>query len=126
MSVERYDPAKGEAGFQRAVIELAETCGWLVYHVSNVKGRLVNRTALGFPDLCMVRRGYVVFAELKTDEGKRTEEQDRWATALSHVNWLCRTWAPEAKEVVQYYTWRPSSWPHIERVLTKGGANAEG
>ena len=104
----RMDPAHGEAGFQRAVIELAEWSGHRVYHVSNVKGRLVNQTALGFPDLAIAGHGRLVIPELKSDRGSLSEEQRAWLAALKAVT------GPPIVTV-----WRPSDWPVIERTLTR-------
>ena len=103
----RYDPTKGEAGFQRAVIELAEMCGWRVYHVSNVKGRLVNATAVGFPDLVLAHREHgVIFAELKTDRGDTSDAQ---------IGWMCVL----LKAGQEHHFWRPSDWPEIERTIAR-------
>ncbi len=59
----------------------------------------------GFPDLCMVHKlqGRVIFAELKTNEGKLTWEQDEWGYILSKC------------PGVEYYIWRPSD--DVEGIL---------
>ena len=56
-----------EANFQNTVIELAEWHKWRIYHVAKVKGQLRSKTSVGFPDLVLVRRGRLLFAELKTE-----------------------------------------------------------
>ena len=109
-----------ESQLQKSVIELAELLGYLVYHVSNVKGQLRNTTSVGFPDLCMVHRrtGAVVFAELKSDKGVLTERQLEWSAALSKCGGVSDVrlhWDP-----VKYVVWRPEYWHDgtIERSLT--------
>ncbi len=97
-----------EAQFQQAVLDLAHHCGWLVEHKR--PARLVDgswRTAIqgdkGGPDLLLARAGVVILAELKTDKGKLSLEQEAWHEA--------------AKTVI----WRPNRWTEIEATL-KGEA----
>ena len=85
--------------FQNTVIELAEQHRWLVYHTHDSR-----RSAPGFPDLTMVRRGKLVFAELKTDKSNLTRDQ---------AIWLCEL----RKTCPHVYVWRPSDWREIEDVL---------
>lgn len=92
--------AETEAGFQAAVVHLASMRGWQVYHDYDSR-----RSAAGFPDLCLVRDGRVLFAELKTERGRLRTEQRAWLVALG----LCAG--------VEVYLWRPSSWAQIERAL---------
>ena len=99
-------PKISEKDFQKAVIEYAELRQWMVYHVANVKGQLRSKTGKGFPDLCMARRGWCVFAELKSERGKLKDEQKEWIAAL-----------PAREGVVEKFVWRPSDWDEIVRVL---------
>ena len=92
--------AETEAGFQAAVIELAKLRGWLVFH--NYDSR---RSESGFPDLCLVRSGRVIFAELKTARGTVRPDQREWLMTLA----LCGG--------VEVYLWRPSFWAQIEQAL---------
>ena len=62
-----------EANFQATVIELAELHGWRVYHTHDSR-----RSQPGFPDLTLVRRYRLIFAELKREGGKLTAEQTAW------------------------------------------------
>ena len=59
-----------------------------------------SRQAKGFPDLCLVRGKRLIFAELKTDTGKLTADQEAWLIALGAVPGL---------EVACCE--RPKSWP---------------
>lgn len=89
--------AETEAGFQRAVTELAELYGWLVYHTHDSR-----RSAPGFPDLALAKGGRVILAELKAERGRLSATQERWVR--------------EAGAVV----WRPSMWELIVATLEGG------
>lgn len=101
---EAVDASMSEAEWQAQVIECAERYGWWVYH--NPDSR---RSTAGYPDLTCVhpQRGVTIFAELKTEDGQLSYEQERWRDALilSGQRW---------------YLWRPHDWPEIEATL-KGG-----
>ena len=90
-----------EAQFQSTVIQYAELKGCLVYHTHDSR-----RSQPGFPDLTMVRRTRLIFAELKREDGEPTEAQMEWIFDLR--------WSVEGVEV---FLWRPSDWHEIERVL---------
>ena len=96
-----------ERDLQRAIIELAELSGWKVYHVGNVKGQLRSRTAVGFPDLILVREGRMLAWELKSAKGRVTKAQEDWQSTLSRVPGV------EARVV------RPEHWPYIEERLRR-------
>lgn len=93
-------PPQSEDEFQADVVGLAKLLGWRVYHTRDSRG-----SDCGFPDLTMVRRGRLIFAELKTDTGKLRPEQEAWLSDLLET----------AAEV---HLWRPSAWVEIERVLS--------
>ena len=84
-----------EKAFQAAVIQLAQLAGWNVYHAFDSR-----RSAPGFPDLTLAKKGRVVFAELKSTRGTLSKAQARWLEATGGE------------------CWRPSDWPRIEAVLT--------
>ena len=92
--------------FMPAVIELAERRGWRVYHTHDSR-----RSAKGFPDLCMVRNGSLIFAELKSEKGVTTPEQQAWLADLLGVI--------VEGAAVNVYLWRPEQWHDgtIERAL---------
>jgi hypothetical protein len=69
-----------ERQLQDAVMELARTLGFLVWHCYDSRN-----SEPGFPDLVLVheRSGALLFAELKSTAGRVTPEQDRWLRALA-------------------------------------------
>ena len=69
-----------EKDFQNAVVAYAKEKGWLVYHTYDSR-----RSQAGFPDLVMVKGKRVMFIELKSSEGKETEAQSKWLSALEKV-----------------------------------------
>ena len=74
-----------EAQFQKAVIDLAERHGWLVFHAPDGEHmKRLNPTGAGFPDLVMGHREreLLVCAELKVEGRKPTEAQDEWLHTL--------------------------------------------
>ena len=91
---------ESEAGFQAAILELASLRGWRSFHDQDSR-----RSQPGFPDLCLVRGGRVLFAELKTERGQLRQEQREWLAMLG----MCSG--------IETYLWRPSSWRQIETVL---------
>jgi hypothetical protein len=103
-----------ERAFERQIIAYAELRGWRVF-----KDRATNmprsckvckapirtaRNAAGLPDLILVRRPRVVWAELKSERGKLSDEQRAWLMDLA----ACEQ---------EVYIWRPSEWKDLERVL---------
>ena len=87
-----------EADFQQTVIQLFRATGWRVYHNVNSKG-----SDPGWPDLQCLKRGRLVFAELKTQRGRVTAEQEFILNELRGAG-------------QETYLWRPSDWVEIERV----------
>jgi hypothetical protein len=88
------------------VVELARLLGYLVYHPYDSR-----HSTPGFPDLTMVqlgcddRPGRIVFAELKSNDGRLTPAQCTWIAAL------------EQCPGVEVYVWRPGDWPKIVECL---------
>lgn len=92
---------------------LAGTLGWLGYHTHRS-----DRSPAGFPDLVLVRRGRLIFAELKRQDrkAKPTPAQDAWLDELElvtrHVEhdaaWSEVAW-PDGDNgpAVGVYLWRP-------------------
>lgn len=92
--------AVSEKRFQEQVIQLANLSGWLCYHTHDSR-----RSAPGFPDLVLVRPPEIIFAELKTEEGRVRPEQRAWLEALG------------ACPGVEVRVWRPAAWREIAEVL---------
>jgi hypothetical protein len=107
-------PRISERRFMAQVVRLAELLGWRAWHDNATNAprackacaaRLpVVRNAAGMLDLILMRRPRVVWAELKADRGKLTDEQ--LATLIE-----LRASHQEA------YVWKPSDWKTIERIL---------
>ena len=96
-----------EKDFQRSVISAAEALGWKVCHHRPGKQGVRWMTATlgsgrGFPDLVIAHpSGALIFAELKAETGKLSEEQEAWARVLGP----------------RWCVWRPSDWLAIEAKL---------
>lgn len=89
---------ESEAAWQSRVRYVARLYGWAVYHTHDSR-----RSDPGFPDLVIVRERVVV-AELKTERGRVTPEQEAWLAAFRAAG-------------VEAYVWRPSDWEDAVRVL---------
>lgn len=101
-----------EAQFERAVVELAQLCGWLDYHTRDSR-----RSNPGFPDLVLVKGYTLIFAELKTEKGRVSEAQQRWLDALRQLA------EPVVGEMtghsIHVCLWRPSDWDEIRAALAR-------
>lgn len=81
------------------VEQLAEYCGWWVWHDNDSR-----RNRAGWPDLVLLKPGRLIFAELKTDTGKLSAEQRRILSMLKM----------SGQEV---YIWRPTDFETIRGIL---------
>jgi VRR-NUC domain. len=89
-----------EKEFQQSIINVAHLLGWKVYHTwSSI------RSVAGFPDLVLVRRDRLIFAEVKTENGKVTKAQQEWLDNLQHV--------------AEVYVFRPRDWTNVVDILGK-------
>lgn len=95
-----------ERAFQSTVVELAKWGKWLVH----AERAAINRSGRwstpiqghkGFCDLVMVRGSELIFAELKTDEGKLTAAQREWLNALQGAGVEAVIWRPGDLEMVK-------------------------
>ena len=96
-----------EKAFQTIVIATARECGWMVYHTYDSR-----KSEPGFPDLCMVKDGIVMFVELKTDKGKATTAQRNWIKQFIRHQHRCQRFIVEI--------WRPKTWEEKKKLLTEG------
>jgi hypothetical protein len=92
-------PELSEKEFQERVVFAARSLGWLVYHTYDSR-----RSEPGFPDLTMVRRGRLIFAEMKKNTGVCTDAQQRWLAELEQTE-------------CEVYLWRPDDYEEILEVL---------
>lgn len=77
-----------EKEFMEQVVKAARWLGCLVFHTYDSR-----RCSPGFPDLVIVR-GRIVFAELKTEIGRVTPEQQTWIQSLRRAGVECHVWRP--------------------------------
>lgn len=94
-----------EAALERAVEEAATLSRWRVYHTRDSRG-----SNPGFPDLVLVRRGRLIFAELKTERGRVSPDQKGWLEALEFVGDLVQMPHDRGEVGVEVYVWRPADW----------------
>lgn len=87
-----------EKDFRHQVIDLCKLLGWKHYFTWTS-----IHSPKGFPDLVLARER-IIFAELKTEKGKVTPNQQEWLDALKQAN----------QEV---YLWRPSDFDKIVEIL---------
>ena len=66
-----------------------------------------RRSEPGFPDVVIVSRPKVIFAELKAETGVVSLAQQSWLDALGGCN------------KIETYLWRPDDWPEIAMALEK-------
>jgi hypothetical protein len=95
--------------FQDKVEQIAKMNGWLIFHASPhlVRPGVWRSDGKGFPDLCLCHpsRG-LIFAELKSQEGRLSHDQKLWAEALLNAG-------------VEHYVWRPNQLDLIAMRLGK-------
>jgi VRR-NUC domain-containing protein len=114
-----------EAELQRAVIECAHRYQWLVAHFrtalmqSGKWATPVQGDGKGFPDLVLVRRGRLLFVELKSKGRKTTPEQNTWLSALRLVESMTRSDPRSARPTISVHLWDPTDWGsgRIEDIL---------
>lgn len=92
-------PRLSERQFMAQVQKYAKVMGWRWYHTYRS-----DRSEAGFPDLVLVRRPRVVFAEIKAQRTPVTDAQRAWLEEL-------RACGQEA------YVFRPSDWKAVEKIL---------
>jgi len=90
-----------ERQFQKQIVDLAQMLGWRVYYVPDSR-----RSPAGFPDIVLLKRGRLIFAELKTEKGRLRSRQKEWLNDLKTLG-----------QGVKAFCWRPSNWEEIEETL---------
>lgn len=114
-----------ERDFQSNVIELAQILGWRVAHfrpAQTKNGRWVTpmQGDAGFPDLVLAKAGRVIFAELKSEKGKATDEQVEWLSELLGEGWIGNPGYPYELGAMSHrvYVWRPVDLEEIAETLS--------
>lgn len=102
-------PTTTEADLREQIRTLCNVYGWLMYFTHNSR-----RSPAGFPDLVLAHpeKGRVIYAELKSDNGRVTPEQVSWLDALSACG-------------QETYVWRPDDITEIARLLGPRGKNKQ-
>jgi hypothetical protein len=84
VTAEEWDlRAMTENQLKHAVLDVARSRGWRVYHVP--QSTIKSAGDHGFPDLVCARMGEVRYIELKTEQGVLTHEQQEWMHHLPGV-----------------------------------------
>jgi len=114
-----------EREFASKVISCAVEHGWMVYAVLDARN-YAKRTSKGYPDLTMARKGRLIFAELKSQKGKMSDNQFEWRGELLKVQSETmefplggKTTIDDEARPVRYAVWRPSDWDEIEEILRR-------
>jgi hypothetical protein len=89
MSIASIPATMSEAQFQQRIIDYCQLRGLLVFHDHDSR-----RNQAGFPDLVIVGRHGVIFAELKTDKGKLRPDQEKWLLCLHAAGCIAVVWRP--------------------------------
>jgi hypothetical protein len=88
-------PKQSEREFQGVVLDLAKRFRWTAYHTHDSR-----RSQRGFPDLVLVRRPRVIFAELKRQDGLVSPEQQTWIDELQACGQEAFIWRPSDLECI--------------------------
>lgn len=96
----RWAATVSEKDWQAQVLTIARTAGWMVFHPFDSR-----RSTAGFPDLTLVRGPRLIFAELKTQKGRVSVEQQKWLDALREAS-------------AEVFVWRPSDLNSVVACLT--------
>jgi hypothetical protein len=100
LTVIQLAPVVTEAQFLRQVLHLAALFSWRAYHP-----QLSKWSERGWPDVALVRPPRFVLAELKSEKGKITPQQQDWLDDLSRC------------PGVESFVWRPSDFEAIVEIL---------
>lgn len=92
-----------EKDWQAKVVRIATLNGWKHYHPPDnkpINGR-IQKVVSGYPDLTLVRDGKIIFAELKRETGRLSDDQIDWLDELRKCGIDCYVWRPsDIDEVV--------------------------
>ncbi len=101
-----------ERDLQNAIVDAAHLYGYKVFHTRPALSAKGWRTPVqydgkGFVDLVLVGPHRIVFAEIKSEKGKLSREQEHWLEGLGKVS--------AVTDRVKVRVWTPADWP--DRVL---------
>ena len=99
-----------EKELRTSIVRAARQFGWRVYFTWTSM-----HSPAGFPDLCMVRGNRLIFAELKTETGKVSPDQQAWLDDLDALYACDRVGDPMQR--VEVYLWRPADIDEAYRIL---------
>jgi hypothetical protein len=88
-----------EADWQLRITDLCDLLDLKWHHETDSR-----KSKSGFPDLVICGPRGVIFAELKSEQGKVTKAQQEWVDALRASG-------------ATAYVWRPSGWPMVYYTL---------
>lgn len=90
------------------IVNLARMLGWLVHRDPTWRATGADP---GYPDLTLLRKGELIFAELKKSEtgGRVTDDQRRWLEALAALHNRSLRESPSLP-MVQCYLWTTAQW----------------
>ena len=100
-----------EREWQAQVVDAARLMGWRVYHTHDSR-----RAAPGWPDLALVR-DRLVMAELKTETGRVSPEQQQWLALLDAAGVETHLWRPSDLDEVLAVLKRRNSSPTSQEVI---------
>lgn len=89
-----------EKDLRAAIVQAALYSGWKCYFTWHS-----IHSPAGYPDLCLVKGDRLIFAELKNEKNKLTDDQESWLEALRGV------------PGVAVYIWRPQDLDDALEVL---------
>lgn len=105
--------AISEAQWQHQVEQIARLHDWRLFHAPDNRPvtarsgrRYVQNIRAGFPDLVLVRGPRLLFAELKRETGRLSDEQHAWLNDLARAS-------------AEVYVWRPSDLSEVHAVLSR-------
>jgi hypothetical protein len=97
-----------ESQFQKDVQKVLDAYGWIWYHAAdNVpRGGYISNIKAGFPDIVAARGSRILFAELKRETGRLSDDQVRWQDAVLAAG-------------QEHYVWYPHDMETIKEVLAR-------
>jgi hypothetical protein len=102
--------AMTEAELQTSVVELARLTGWRCLHVRRSIGKghrwQTTTSIVGWPDLFLWKPGRCIAAELKSDDGRVTGEQEEVLDSLAAAG-------------IETHVWRPADLDDIAHLLAR-------